>query len=57
MIDVKIVKQFKDPDTGIDIYILSIQLDKSYYSIPVTKDQFEKIYQKIRAIQNNETLE
>jgi hypothetical protein len=57
MIDVKIVKQFKDPDTGVDIYILSIQIDKNYYSMPVTKDQFQIIYQKLRSIQNNDPLE
>jgi len=57
MIDVKIIKQFKDPDTGVDIYILSIQINKSYYSIPVSKDEFEVLYQKIRYIKNNETLE
>jgi hypothetical protein len=57
MIDVKIVKQFKDPDTGEDIYILSIQIDKNYYSIPVTKDQFLTIYQRMRSIQNNNPLE
>jgi hypothetical protein len=57
MIDVKIVKQFKDPDTGVDIYILSIQIDKNYYSMPVSKDQFQIIYQKLRSIQNNDPLE
>jgi hypothetical protein len=57
MIDVKIVKQFKDPDTWVDIYILSIQIDKNYYSMPVNKDQFQIIYQKLRSIQNNDPLE
>ena len=57
MIDVKIVKQFKDLDTGVDIYILSIQIDKNYYSMPVSKDQFQIIYQKLRSIQNNDPLE
>ncbi len=57
MIDIKVIKQFKDVDTGQDVYIMTIQIGKNYYSIPVTKDEFEEIYVKMRSIQNNNPLE
>ena len=44
MTDIKITKLFKDPNTGTDIYILSIQMESEYYNIPVTKIQFEEIF-------------
>lgn len=57
MTDIKITKLFKDPNTGTDIFILSIQLGTEYYNIPVTKSQFEEIFLKLRGIYNNIELE
>ena len=57
MTDIKITKLFKDPNTGTDIFILSIQLGTEYYNIPVTKSQFEEIFLKLRGIYNNIDLE
>jgi hypothetical protein len=49
--------QLKDPNTGTDIYILSIQLGSEYHNIPVTKIQFEEIFFKLRAIYDNVVIE
>jgi hypothetical protein len=57
MTDIKITKLFRDPNTGTDIYILSIQLGTEYYNIPVTKSQFEDIFFKLRGIYDNIELE
>jgi hypothetical protein len=57
MTDIKITKLFRDPNTGTDIYILSIQLGTEYYNIPVTKNQFEDIFFKLRGIYDNIELE
>jgi hypothetical protein len=57
MTDIKITKLFKDPNTGTDIYILSIQLGSEYHNIPVTKTQFEEIFFKLRGIYDNIELE
>lgn len=56
MTDIKITKLFKDPNTGTDIYILSIQMGTEYYNIPVTKTQFEEIFYKMRSIFDNVEL-
>ncbi len=56
MTDIKVTKLFKDPNTGTDIYILSIQMGTEYYNIPVTKIQFEEIFYKMRAIFDNVEL-
>jgi|LauGreDrversion4_2_1035121.scaffolds.fasta_scaffold519243_2 hypothetical protein len=53
MTDIKITKLFKDPNTGTDIYILSIQMGTEYYNIPVTKTQFEELFYRMRAIFDN----
>ena len=57
MTDIKITNMFKDPNTGTDIYILSIQLGSEYHNIPVTKIQFEEIFFKLRAIYDNVIIE
>jgi hypothetical protein len=57
MTDIKITKLFKDPNTGTDIYILSIQMGSEYYNIPVTKIQFEEIFLRIRSIYENIEIE
>ena len=57
MTDIKITKLFRDPNTGTDIYILSIQMGTEYYNIPVTKVQFEDIFYKMRAIFDNTELD
>lgn len=57
MTDIKITKLFRDPNTGTDIYILSIQMGTEYYNIPVTKKQFEDIFFKLRGIYDNIELE
>jgi hypothetical protein len=57
MTDIKITKMFKDPNTGTDIYILSIQMGNEYHNIPVTKIQFEEIFFKLRAIYDNVGIE
>jgi len=57
MIDTKLTKLFKDPNTGADIYILSIQIEDQYYNIPVTKTQFDDLFLKLRAVYNNSELE
>ena len=57
MTDIKITKMLKDPNTGTDIYILSIQMGNEYHNIPVTKIQFEEIFFKLRAIYDNVGIE
>jgi hypothetical protein len=53
MVDVKLTKLFIDPNTGLDVYILSFRLGNSYHSIPCTKEQFEGIFYGVRSIFNN----
>jgi hypothetical protein len=56
MFDVKINKVFSDPNTGEDIYVLSIQLGSVYYNLNVTKSQFEKIANRLKSISDNNEL-
>jgi hypothetical protein len=55
MFDIKINKVFVDPRTGLDMYVLSIQLGDVYYNLNVTKEQFEKISIRLSSmLENNE---
>jgi hypothetical protein len=56
MFDVKINKVFSDPNTGEDIYVLSIQIGSVYYNLNVTKSQFEKIANRLKSISDNNEL-
>jgi hypothetical protein len=54
MVDVKLTKVFKRENDGENIYVLSIKLgDNRYYNLNVTKYEFEKIYQRIGSIHDN----
>jgi hypothetical protein len=53
MFDVKINKVFIDPKTGLDMYVLSIQLGDVYYNLNVTKDEFRKIANRLKSISDN----
>lgn len=57
MIDIKITKLFFDPNKLQDIYMLSFQIDGEYYNIPLTKDQFDKVYVRLKSIYDNITLD
>jgi hypothetical protein len=56
MFDIKINKVFVDPRTGLDMYVLSIQLGDVYYNLNVTKEQFEKIAIRLKSIYDNNEL-
>jgi hypothetical protein len=56
MFDIKINKVFVDPRTGLDMYVLSIQLGDIYYNLNVTKEQFEKIVIRLRSMYENNEL-
>jgi hypothetical protein len=56
MFDIKINKVFSDPNTGEDVYVLSIQLGSVYYNLNVTKAQFEKIANRLKSISDNNEL-
>jgi hypothetical protein len=54
MVDVKLFKAFKKESTGELVYVLSLKLEGDrYYNLTVTKSEFEKIYNKISSIYNN----
>lgn len=57
MVDTKITKMFVDYETGKDIYILSIKIEDDIHNIPVTKDNFEKLYYGIRSLFDNVNLD
>lgn len=55
MIDVKLIKVFKRETDNEDVYVLSIKLDENrYYNLNVTKDEFEKIHNRISSIYDND---
>lgn len=56
MFDIKINKVFVDPRTGLDMYVLSIQLGDVYYNLNVTKEQFEKIVIRLKSMYENNEL-
>jgi hypothetical protein len=56
MFDIKINKVFVDPRTGLDMYVLSIQLGDIYYNLNVTKEQFEKIVIRLKSMYENNEL-
>jgi hypothetical protein len=56
MFDIKINKVFVDPRTGLDMYVLSIQLGDIYYNLNVTKEQFEKIAIRLKSMYENNEL-
>jgi hypothetical protein len=57
MVDIKVKKVFFDPDTLQNIYMISFQIDGNYYSIPVNKDQYEKVCIRIKSIYDNNDIE
>jgi hypothetical protein len=56
MFDIKINKVFVDTRTGLDMYVLSIQMGDVYYNLNVTKEQFEKIAIRLKSIYDNNEL-
>jgi hypothetical protein len=52
MIDVKFDKMFKN-ENGEDVYFLSMKIDNDYQVVPMTKEQFDFLFVKLRAIYNN----
>ena len=57
MFDVKINKVFKDPDTMLDIYVLSIQFDSKYYNMTLTKEEFDKLCIRLKSMQDNNEVQ
>ena len=54
MVEVVLNKVFKDPNTGDDVYLLSIKMKNGdIHTIPCSKDEFILIHQKIKKIVNN----
>jgi hypothetical protein len=56
MFDIKVNKVFKDPKTGQDRYVVSIQIDDLYYNLNVTYEQFSKIAIRLKSIYDNNEL-
>jgi hypothetical protein len=56
MIDIKINKTFTDPNTRQDIYILSIRIDDRFHNIPVTKEEFEAICNRLKSMNDNNEI-
>jgi hypothetical protein len=55
MFDLKINKVFRDPNTLLDVYVVSIQFGEKYFNLTLTKDEIEKLSNRLRSIlENNE---
>ena len=50
--NVKFDKMFKN-EAGEDVYFLSMKIEGSYQVVPMTKEQFNFLFIKLRAIHNN----
>lgn len=57
MFDLKINKVFRDPNTLVDIYVVSIQFDDKFFNLNLTKDEIEKLTQRLKSIIDNNELE
>ena len=40
-------------ENGEDVYFLSMKIDNDYQVVPMTKEQFDFLFVKLRAIYNN----
>jgi hypothetical protein len=56
MVDIKINKTFTDSETREDIYILSIRINDRFHNIPVTKDEFVAICNRLKSINDNNEI-
>lgn len=57
MFDLKINKVFRDPNTLVDIYVVSIQFDDKFFNLNLTKDEIEKLTQRLKSIIDNNELD
>lgn len=56
MVDIKINKVFVDPNTGEDLYVLSMLMSGKVQCITVTKKDFEHLFIKLRSIYDNSEM-
>jgi hypothetical protein len=52
MFDIKINKEFIDLD-GNEIYVVSMQFGSKFYNLNLTKDEFKKMCDRLRSINDN----
>jgi hypothetical protein len=57
MFDLKINKVFKDPDTLLDIYVVSLQFGDKYYNLNLTKEEIQKLTNRLKSIIENNELD
>ena len=57
MFDVKINKMFKDTNTGLDVYVLSIQVGDKYYNLNLTKEELDKLCIRLKSMYDNNEIE
>ncbi len=57
MFDVKINKVFMDPNTMLDVYVLSIQFDDKFYNLNLTKEELDKLCIRLKSIYDNNEIE
>lgn len=52
MVDVKFSKLFKDANMN-DVYVVSIKVGEKYFNLNLTKEEFDKVYQRLQSIYEN----
>ena len=57
MFDVKINKVFKDPNTMLDVYVLSIQFGDKYYNLTLNKEELDKLCIRLKSMYDNNEIE
>jgi hypothetical protein len=57
MFDVKINKVFKDPNTMLDMYVLSIQFGDKYYNLTLSKEEIDKLCIRLKSMHDNNEIE
>lgn len=56
MFEVVLNKVFKDTDTNQDIYCVSIKIKNNFYTLYVTKEEFDKLTATFVSIRDNGEL-
>ncbi len=57
MFDLKINKVFKDTDTLLDVYVVSLQFGDKYYNLNLTKEEIQKLTNRLKSIIENNELD
>ena len=57
MNEVVLNKMFKDPNTGKDVYVLSIQKGDQYHHLSFTKEEYENFFYRVTSIYKNTNWE